>query len=183
MGRAGCCRRGAERLASPFAARRFRPLPLLIVALCCAANIGNTTQHITTQHNRITLSPPDTRHRNANRSFRLKVRVVRGAKLQQPSLRTFFFCFFFLSRAKLRTADSLLVHTEVVYICAAGSLCFGPHCCCCCCLTMALPPAAVQQPEPGSSFSSSLLGRHSPGCPLNGSWRRKRRRRRSEGEM
>ncbi|XP_075871279.1 repulsive guidance molecule B [Nelusetta ayraudi] len=40
MGRAGCCRRGAERLASPFAARRFRPLPLLIVALCCAANIG-----------------------------------------------------------------------------------------------------------------------------------------------
>ncbi|CAG5922698.1 unnamed protein product [Menidia menidia] len=40
MGRAGCCRPGAERLASPAAARRFRPLPLLIIVLCLGAHIG-----------------------------------------------------------------------------------------------------------------------------------------------
>ncbi|XP_054904901.1 RGM domain family member B [Poeciliopsis prolifica] len=40
MGRAGCCYRGAERLASPSAARRFRPLLLLIVGLCCGAHLG-----------------------------------------------------------------------------------------------------------------------------------------------
>lgn len=40
--------------------------------------------------------------------------------------------------------------------------CVGPSAC----LTMALSPAAVQQSEHGSSFSSSLLGRHSPVCPL-----------------
>nr|XP_046243208.1 RGM domain family member B [Scatophagus argus] len=40
MGRAGCCCRGAERLASPSLVRRFRPLLLLIIALCCGAHIG-----------------------------------------------------------------------------------------------------------------------------------------------
>uniref|UniRef100_A0A087YGT2 Repulsive guidance molecule BMP co-receptor b n=1 Tax=Poecilia formosa TaxID=48698 RepID=A0A087YGT2_POEFO len=39
MGRAGCCYRGAERLASPSAVRRFRPLLLLIIGLCCGAHI------------------------------------------------------------------------------------------------------------------------------------------------
>lgn len=40
MGRAGCCCRGAERLTSPSVVRRFRPLLLLIIALCCGAHIG-----------------------------------------------------------------------------------------------------------------------------------------------
>uniref|UniRef100_A0A3P8U1Y8 Repulsive guidance molecule BMP co-receptor b n=1 Tax=Amphiprion percula TaxID=161767 RepID=A0A3P8U1Y8_AMPPE len=37
MGRAGCCCRGAERLASPSMVRRFRPLLLLIIVVCCGA--------------------------------------------------------------------------------------------------------------------------------------------------
>uniref|UniRef100_A0A3Q3XJU9 Uncharacterized protein n=1 Tax=Mola mola TaxID=94237 RepID=A0A3Q3XJU9_MOLML len=41
MGRAGCCCRGAERLASPSLVRRFRPLLLLIIAVCCGAHIGH----------------------------------------------------------------------------------------------------------------------------------------------
>ncbi|KAF7660171.1 hypothetical protein LDENG_00286790 [Lucifuga dentata] len=40
MGRAGCYCRGAERLASPSLVRRFRPLLLLIIALCCGSHIG-----------------------------------------------------------------------------------------------------------------------------------------------
>ncbi|XP_040050888.2 repulsive guidance molecule B [Gasterosteus aculeatus] len=40
MGRAGCCCREAERLASPSPGRRFRPLLLLIIALCGGARIG-----------------------------------------------------------------------------------------------------------------------------------------------
>lgn len=156
MGRAGCCRRGAERLASPSAARRFRPLALLIVALCCVANIGNTT-HNTTHHSVAVCHSPH----NTNRSFCLKV---------QTSAVTLHVFYCALS------CKTVSCYTSRLCICAAGSLCCGPHCCCCCCLTMALRPAAVQQPEPGSSFSSSLMGRQSPGCPPNGSWRRMRRR-------
>uniref|UniRef100_A0A1A8R8U5 RGM domain family, member B n=1 Tax=Nothobranchius rachovii TaxID=451742 RepID=A0A1A8R8U5_9TELE len=48
MGRAGCCYRGAERLASPSLVRRFRPLLLLIIAVCCGAHIGQC-QVATTQ--------------------------------------------------------------------------------------------------------------------------------------
>ncbi|TNN35944.1 RGM domain family member B [Liparis tanakae] len=40
MGRAGCCRRGAERLASRSPVRRSRPLLLLLLALCCGAHVG-----------------------------------------------------------------------------------------------------------------------------------------------
>ncbi|XP_028314315.1 repulsive guidance molecule B [Gouania willdenowi] len=44
MGRAGCCCccRGAERLASPAAVRRFRPVLLLLIAVCCGAHIGQS---------------------------------------------------------------------------------------------------------------------------------------------
>ncbi|XP_061585051.1 RGM domain family member B [Cololabis saira] len=48
MGRAGCRGRGAERLASPSMVRRFRPLLLLVIALCCGAHIGQC-QVVTTQ--------------------------------------------------------------------------------------------------------------------------------------
>lgn len=40
MGRAGCCFRGAERLVSASLVRRFRPLLLLIIAVCCGAQLG-----------------------------------------------------------------------------------------------------------------------------------------------
>uniref|UniRef100_A0A3B4BBC2 Uncharacterized protein n=1 Tax=Periophthalmus magnuspinnatus TaxID=409849 RepID=A0A3B4BBC2_9GOBI len=58
MGRAGCCYRGAERLASPSSVRRFRPVLLLVTALCqvaipqcriqkCTTDFVSLTSHLT----------------------------------------------------------------------------------------------------------------------------------------
>ncbi|XP_055743153.1 repulsive guidance molecule B-like isoform X1 [Salvelinus fontinalis] len=49
MGRAGCCYRGAERLASPPRVPRLRPLLVLLLALCYGAHRGGHCQVATPQ--------------------------------------------------------------------------------------------------------------------------------------
>lgn len=125
--RAGCCCRGAARLAPASMVRRFRPLLLLIVALSCGAHIGNSK----------------TARRSATNPF------------ISPSSPQAWLCLLLVCFSPLHSIKARLLG---VISLLAVRLCWA--------LTIALSKAAVQQSELGSSFSSSLLGRHSPVCPL-----------------